>query len=170
MLTRPAERSDLGAIQAIYATEVLEGTASFETTPPDSDEIERRYLEVLDAGLPFVVASLEGDIAGFAYARPYHSRPGYRLSVETSIYVARGHQGQGIGSILLDHVVEGCRAAGKRQMVAVIGDSANQGSIRVHEKAGFRRVGTLRDIGFKFGRFLDTVLMQRSRNDDRPAG
>ncbi len=166
MLIRPAEFSDLPAIQAIYAIEVLEQTASFETTPPELEEIERRYREVIDAGLPYVVADVDGVVAGYAYAHLYHSRPGYRLTVETTIYIGRGHQRRGLGSLLLDAVVKGCIAAGKRQMVAIIGGSANQGSIRVHEKAGFRHVGTLQDVGFKFGRFLDVIIMQRGLGDD----
>ncbi|MGI9489451.1 MAG: GNAT family N-acetyltransferase [Geminicoccaceae bacterium] len=166
MLIRPAERSDLPAIQAIYAIEVLEGTASFETTPPGLEEIERRYREVVDAGLPYVVADVDNIVAGFAYAHLYHSRPGYCLTVETTIYLGRNHQRRGLGSLLLDAVVKGCIAAGKRQMVAVIGGGANQGSIRVHEKAGFHLVGTLRHVGFKFGQFLDVIIMQRSLGDD----
>ena len=170
MLIRPAETSDLKAIQAIYAIEVLEKTASFETTPPDVDEIERRYQAVLAAELPYVVADVDGEIGGYAYAAPYRTRPAYGLTVETSIYVARTHQRQGLGTALLEVLITECRAAGKREMVGVVGDSANQGSIRVHEKAGFRHVGTLRDVGFKFGRFLDTVIMQRSLGDDQATG
>lgn len=165
MLIRPAVRSDLNAIQAIYAVEVLEGTGSFETTPPDLQDIERRYRDVLEAGLPYVVADIGGDVAGYAYAHPYHSRSGYRLTVETSIYIARDHQRRGLGSAMLEEVLKACITAGKREMVAVIGDSANQGSIRVHEKAGFRLVGTLQGVGFKFRRFLDVVMMQRSLGD-----
>ncbi|MGI9507560.1 MAG: GNAT family N-acetyltransferase [Geminicoccaceae bacterium] len=170
MLIRPAEPSDLETVQAIYAVEVLEKTASFETTPPDVGEIERRYQDVLKAGLPYVVADIDGVIGGYAYAAPYRTRPAYGLTVETSIYVARTHQRQGLGAALLDALIASCWTAGKREMVAVIGDSANQGSIRVHEKAGFRHVGTLRDVGFKFGRFLDTVIMQHSLGDDQATG
>ncbi len=166
MIIRPAEPPDLPAVQAIYATEVLEGTASFETTPPDLEEIERRYREVIDAGLPYVVADVNGVVAGYAYAHLYHSRPGYRLTVETTIYIGRSHQRRGLGSLLLDAVVDDCIAAGKRQMIAIIGGSANQGSIRVHEKAGFHLVGKLRHVGFKFDQFLDVIIMQRSLCDD----
>ena len=109
---------------------------------------------------------VDGVVAGYAYAHLYHSRPGYHLTVETSIYLGRSHQRQGLGSLLLDAVVKDCIAAGKRQMVAVIGGAANQGSIRVHEKAGFYLVGTLRHVGFKFGQFLDVIIMQRSLGDD----
>ncbi|NJO37722.1 MAG: N-acetyltransferase [Rhizobiales bacterium] len=170
MIVRPADRADLQTVQAIYAIEVLEGTASFETAPPDVDEIGRRYQSVLDAGLPYVVADLDGRIGGYAYAAPYRTRPAYHLTVENSVYVARDSRGRGIGSVLLETVIERSTAAGKRQMVAVIGDSANHGSIRLHEKAGFRLVGNLEDVGFKFGRFIDTVIMQRSLCNDRAIG
>lgn len=170
MLVRPVRLEDLSAVQAIYAIEVLEGTASFETTPPDLDEIERRYRAVRAAGLPFVAAELDGEIGGFAYAAPYRSRPAYFPTVETSIYIARTHRRRGLGSALMDEVVKGSLEAGKREMVAVIGDSANRGSVRVHEKAGFRVVGTLRNVGFKFNRFLDTVIMQRSLTDEQVVG
>ena len=170
MIIRPAKCSDLPAVHAIYALEVREGTGSFETTPPDLREIERRHREVMDAGLPYVVVDIAGIVAGFAYAHPYHSRAGYRLTVETSIYVARDHQRDGLGSALLEQVIKDCIAAGKREVVAIIGDSANQGSIRVHEKAGFHLVGTLCGVGSKFGRFLDVVIMQRRLADDQATG
>ena len=170
MVIRPADRTDLDAVQAIYAHEVLEGTASFEITPPDFAEIERRYRTVLDRRLPYVVADIDGDVGGFAYAHPYKERLGYRLTAETSIYLSREHRRQGIGSALLLAVIEAATEAGIRQLVAVIGDSANQGSIRVHEKAGFRHVGTLADVGYKFERFLDIVIMQRSLGNHRSTG
>ncbi|MGI9417817.1 MAG: GNAT family N-acetyltransferase [Geminicoccaceae bacterium] len=162
MRIRPAKPADLRAVQSIYAIEVLEATGSFELTPPDLSEIRRRYRTVLDASLPYVVAELDGEIGGFAYAHPYKDRPGYRMTAETTIYLARGHRRQGIGSALLEALIEAAGRAGIRQLVAVIGDSANQGSIRVHEKAGFRHVGRLTDVGHKFGRFLDVVIMQRA--------
>ncbi|MEM8949676.1 MAG: N-acetyltransferase family protein [Pseudomonadota bacterium] len=170
MLIRSAKPSDLEAVQAIYALEVLEKTASFETEPPDVSEIERRYQAVLAAGLPYLIADVDSVVGGYAYAAPYRTRPAYGLTVETSIYVARTHQRLGIGSALLDRLIAECRAAGKREMVGVVGDSDNLGSIRVHEKAGFRHVGTLRDVGFKFGRFLNTVIMQRSLGSDQTTG
>jgi len=162
MRIRPAEPADLNMVHAIYAREVLERTASFETEAPDLGEIERRHQTVLDAGLVYVVAEQDGEIIGFAYTHPYKDRPGYRLTVETTIYVAPSHQRRGIGTALLEALIEGSIKAGKRQMIAIVGDSANHGSIRVHEKAGFHRVGTLIDVGFKFDRFLDIVIMQRS--------
>lgn len=170
MLIRPAERADLDAVQAIYAIEVLHGTGSFEIAPPDLAEIERRYRTVLDRGLPYVVADIDGEVGGFAYAHPYKERPGYRLTAETSIYLSRDHRRRGIGSALLLAVIEATTRAGIRQLVAVIGDSANHGSIRVHEKAGFHHVGTLGDVGYKFERFLDVVIMQRSLGDHHSAG
>ena len=167
MRIRPADLGDLGAVHRIYAREVLEKTGSFEIEPPSLDEIERRYHAVLAAGLPYIVADFDGKIGGFAYAHPYKERAGYRFTVETTIYVAPDYQRRGVGSTLLAELVAGAIAAGKRQMVAVVGDSANRGSIRVHEKAGFLQVGTLKDVGFKFDRFLDIVIMQRSL--DSPA-
>ncbi len=170
MIVRPAKHSDLPAVQAIYAVEVREGTGSFETTPPDLQEIERRHRDVLAAGLPYVVVDIAGVVAGFAYAHPYNGRPGYHLTVETTIYISRDYQRRGLGSAILEQVIKDCAAAGKREMVAIIGDSANQGSIRVHDKAGFYLVGTLRGVGFKFGRFLDVVIMQRNLCGDQATG
>jgi phosphinothricin acetyltransferase len=159
---RPATAADLPAIQAIYAPEVLEGTATFELQPPDAAEIGTRLAKVEEQRLPWLVAELSGTVAGYAYAAPYRDRPAYRFTVEDSVYVARTARGHGLGRALLKAVVDSARAAGMRQMVAVIGDTANESSIRLHEACGFSHVGTLRDVGFKFGRWLDTVLMQRS--------
>lgn len=170
MIIRPAKPADLEFVQALYALEVLEGTASFETTPPDGREIELRHRSVLEAGLPYVVADIDGRLGGFAYAAPYRARPAYHLTVENSVYVARDGRGRGIGSALLDRVIADSALAGKRQMVAIIGDSANRGSIRLHEKAGFRMVGNLEGVGFKFDRFIDTVIMQRRLGDNAPIG
>jgi phosphinothricin acetyltransferase len=170
MIIRRAERSDLGAVQRIYATEVLEATGSFELAPPDLSEMEQRYEAVLGAGLPYVVALVDDEIAGFAYTHPYKDRPGYRMTAETTIYLDRRHRRKGVGSALLNAVIDESAKAGIRQLVAVIGDSDNQGSIRVHAKAGFRHVGTLTDVGYKFDRFLDVVLMQRSLDDETVIG
>lgn len=170
MIIRSAEPSDLQAVHRIYAIEVMEATGSFELTPPDLPEFERRYQAVLNAGLPYVVAVLDGEIAGFAYAHPYKDRPGYRMTAETTIYLAREYRQKGVGSALLHAVIEATGRAGIRELVAVIGDSTNRGSIRVHEKAGFRHVGTLTDVGHKFERFLDVVIMQRSLGDEPIAG
>ena len=158
---RPARAADLPTIQAIYAPEVLEGTATFELEPPDAAEIGTRLAKVEAQRLPWLVAELNGAVAGYAYATRYRDRPAYRFTVEDTVYVARSARGHGLGRALLAALLDGARAAGMRQMVAVIGDTANEGSIRLHQACGFAHAGTLRDVGFKFGRWLDTVLMQR---------
>ncbi|MEK0082221.1 N-acetyltransferase family protein [Benzoatithermus flavus] len=159
---RPAEPADLPAIHAIYAPEVLEGTATFELEPPDVEELGRRLAKVRALGLPWLVAELEGKVAGYAYAAPHRDRPAYRFTMEDSVYIARPARGRGIGRALLAAVVEESRRAGIRQMVAVIGDSANAGSIALHAACGFVHAGTLRAVGYKFGRWIDTILMQRA--------
>jgi L-amino acid N-acyltransferase YncA len=158
---RPAEAGDLAAIAAIYTPEVLEGTATFELEPPDAAELGVRLAKVRALGLPWLVAEAGGRIAGYAYAAMHRDRPAYRFTVEDSVYLPPWARGRGIGRQLLEVVVAASREAGMRQMVAVIGDSANLGSIGLHRACGFLDVGTLRDVGFKFGRWLDTVLMQR---------
>jgi L-amino acid N-acyltransferase YncA len=158
---RPATPADLPAIHTIYAPEVLRGTATFELDPPDLAELGRRLAKVRTANLPWLVAELDGAVAGYAYAAAYRDRPAYRFTVEDSVYIAEGRREQGVGRALLEALLEGARAAGRRQMVAAIGDSANAGSIRLHRACGFTDVGTLRHVGFKFDRWLDVVLMQR---------
>jgi L-amino acid N-acyltransferase YncA len=161
MLLRPTEPRDLAAITAIYDEAVRYGTASFELEPPDAQEMTRRY-ETLRAGnYPYVVAEQDGAIAGYAYAGPYRARPAYHWSVEDSIYIAPQWQRRGVGRLLLGRLIGETEAGGFRQMIAVIGDSANAGSIELHRAAGFRMVGTFDNVGFKFGRWLDSVLMQR---------
>jgi L-amino acid N-acyltransferase YncA len=158
---RSAEIRDLAAITAIYDEAVRHGTASFEIDTPDQTEMARRY-EALRAGpYPYLVAVHSGEIVGYAYASPYRARPAYHWCVEDSIYVAPLSQRRGVGRLLLERLIAESEAAGFRQMIAVIGDSANIGSVEVHRVAGFRMVGTFDNIGFKFGRWLDTVLMQR---------
>jgi L-amino acid N-acyltransferase YncA len=161
-VVRAASREDVPAVREIYALEVTEGTASFELEPPSVAEMTARFAAIEAAGLPYVVAELDGRVAGYAYAGPYRPRPAYRYTVEDSVYVARFARGQGVGRVLLAAVVERAAASGMRQMVAIIGDSAHAASIRLHERAGFRLVGTLEHVGWKFGRWLDTVIMQRS--------
>jgi L-amino acid N-acyltransferase YncA len=161
MPIRPAQPSDLAVITAIYDDAVRHGTASFELDPPDQAEMARRYEALRAGGYPYLVAELEGDIVGYAYAGPYRARPAYRWSVEDSIYVAPQAQRRGFGGALLARLVAEAEAGGFRQMLAVIGDSANTGSVELHRVAGFRLVGTFENVGFKFGRWLDTVLMQR---------
>jgi L-amino acid N-acyltransferase YncA len=158
---RPATLADAPAILAIYGPQVLHGTASWEYEPPDLPEMERRLSAVLAAGYPYFVAEVGGELAGYCYASSYRPREGYRYVVEDSIYVDPRFQGLGIGRTLLNALIEACAAHGFRQMVAIIGDSENQGSIALHRACGFAHVGTLVAIGFKHGRWLDSVIMQR---------
>jgi phosphinothricin acetyltransferase len=159
---RAAAASDASRIAAIYAHHVLHGLASFETAPPDEAEIARRLGAVRARGLPYLVAEADGRVVGYAYAAPYRSRPAYRYTVEDSVYVDRDFAGRGIGRQLLERLVAEAGACGCRQMIAVIGDSANRASIALHETCGFARVGLLPAVGFKFGRWVDSVLMQRA--------
>ena len=159
---RPAEPRDVAAITRIYDHAVRHGTASFELEPPDEAEIKRRMGDLVGRGYPYLVAELDGAVAGYAYAAPYRTRPAYRWSVEDSIYIAPQMQRRGVGRALLDHLIGASEACGFRQMIAVIGDSAQTPSIALHEAAGFRLVGTLASVGFKHERWLDSVLMQRA--------
>jgi L-amino acid N-acyltransferase YncA len=158
---RPADPRDIAAITEIYDAAVRHGTASFEIDPPDETEMRRRYEALRAGGYPFLVAELAGTIAGYAYAGPHRARPAYDWSVEDSIYIARQSQRRGLGRALLQRLIIDAEANGFRQMIAVIGDSANAASIELHRVAGFRMVGTFDNVGFKFGRWLDCVLMQR---------
>lgn len=158
---RPAREADLAAITAIYAAEVRERTATFELTPPDLAEMTRRFRALIDGGFPYLAANLDGDVVGYAYAGPYRPRPAYRFTVENSVYLAPEIHRRGIGLQLLTRLIADCEARGYRQMIAVIGDSANAGSIGLHRRAGFAMIGTHPGVGFKFGRWLDTVTMQR---------
>jgi L-amino acid N-acyltransferase YncA len=153
--------ADLPAIQAIYAHHVLHGLASFEEQPPAVDEMRRRHDDVVSRGLPWLVADFGGTVAGYGYCAPYRARSAYRYALEDSVYVREDMTGKGVGSALLAELVRRCEALGYRQIVAVIGDSANAASINLHAAFGFLRVGTLRSVGFKFGRWVDSVLMQR---------
>ena len=162
LLVRDAAEADLPAIQAIYARQVLRGTASFEERPPSTEELRARRRAVLELGLPYLAAELEGRVVGYSYATGYRPRPAYRHTVEDSVYVAEGLRGRGVGRALLAALIARCEPGPWRQMVAVIGDSGNRGSIALHARLGFRRVGTLKAVGFKHGRALDTVLMQRA--------
>lgn len=159
---RSAAGADDSAIAAIYAHHVLRGTATFEIDPPDAPEIARRRLEVERRDLPYLVAEVNGQILGYAYAGQYRPRAAYRFTVENSVYIHPEHLRRGLGRILLRALIGACERRGCRQMIAVIGDSANTASIRLHESFEFRHIGVLRAVGFKFGRWLDTVLMQRS--------
>ncbi len=159
---RASEARDLGAIAAIYGHHVLRGLASFEIEPPDAAEMGRRRAQVLALGLPHIVAELDARVVGYAYAAPYRDRPAYRYTLEDSIYIAHDAAGLGAGRALLDALVLACARAGYRQMVAVIGDSANQASIGLHAACGFKHAGVLPSTGFKFGRWVDSVFMQRA--------
>lgn len=160
IVIRPATAADFPAITAIYADAVRTGTATFELDPPDLAEMTARFEQLIAGDFPYIVAESGGRIAGYAYAGPYRARPAYRFTVENSIYLDATARRQGIGLTLLERLIVESRARGHRQMIAVIGDSANAGSIAVHARAGFQMIGTMRDVGFKFGRWLDTVLMQ----------
>jgi L-amino acid N-acyltransferase YncA len=159
---RPATPADIPAITRIYAEAVINGTASFELTPPDEAEMARRMSALTAAGYPYLAAESGRTLAGYAYAGAYRPRPAYRLTVEDSVYVAPEAQGRGVGRALLAALIEAAGACGYRQMLAVIGDSPRQAaSIGLHAALGFRQVGLLPDVGFKHGRWLDTLLMQR---------
>jgi phosphinothricin acetyltransferase len=160
---RPAAPADTSAIAAIYAHAVLHGTASWELEPPGEDEMLRRFEAVLAGGYPYLVAESEGALLGYAYASAYRPRPAYRSTVENSIYIAPDAQGLGVGQALLAALMQDCAARGFRQMIAVIGDGtgASLGSRRLHERAGFRLIGVAEKVGYKHGRWLDQMLMQK---------
>lgn len=160
---RPGLPADIPAIAAIYADAVLHGTASWELEPPGEAEMQQRYEAILAGGYPYLVAERDGELLGYAYAGAYRPRPAYRSTVENSIYIAPAAQGLGIGSLLLDALMQACTERGFRQMIAVIGDGtgASVGSRRLHERAGFRLIGVAEKVGFKHGRWLDQMLMQK---------
>lgn len=156
-------------IQKIYAHQVLRGLATFEEVAPTTDELLLRRESILNLGLPYLTAELNGRIAGYSYATTYRSRPAYRYTIEDSVYVAEEMQGRGVGRALLTALISRCERGLWRQMIAIIGNSSNAGSIALHERLGFRRVGTLEAVGFKLGRWVDTVLMQRALGAGRDA-
>lgn len=158
---RPAAEGDFAQISEIYGHAVLHGLASFEEVAPDETEMRRRWAALVEKGYRYFVAESAGEILGYAYAGPYRPRPAYRFTVETSVYVAPGAGRRGIGGRLLDRLIEASTADGFRQMIAVIGDSGNRASIELHRSRGFREVGTFAAVGFKHGRWVDSVLMQR---------
>ena len=159
---RAATPADIPIITRIYEHAVRFGTASFELEPPDETEMAKRQRALLDGGFPYIVAEVDGAVAGYAYAGPYRPRPAYRFSVEDSIYIAPEAQRRGLGRVLLARLIADSEARGFRQMIAVIGDSANAASIDLHRALGFTMIGTFADCGFKFGRWLDSVFMQRT--------
>jgi L-amino acid N-acyltransferase YncA len=162
MQIRACTLADLEAVQSIYAHQVRTGLATFEETPPPVEEMARRFEALVAEQFPFIVASTDGHIAGYAYAGPYRPRSAYRFTCESSVYVAPDMHRRGVGRALMVQVIDVCRRLGKLQMLAVIGDSANAASIGLHAAVGFELVGTFKGVGFKFGRWVDTVLMQRT--------
>ena len=161
-IIRPSRDDDVPAITAIYAYHVLHGLASFEEVPPPPDEIARRRAAILEHGLPYFVAERQGRVVGYTYAGPFRPRISYRYTLEDSIYVDAAEVGRGIGRALLPPLLARCAELGYRQMVAVIGGRETVASIRLHEALGFTHMGVLKAVGFKFGRWVDTVLMQRA--------
>ena len=165
VLDRDSRAGDVAPVLAIYAHHVRNGLASFEESPPSVAEMGRRRQAVLNAGLPYLVGEVAGLVKGFACAGPYRHRPAYRNSLENTVYVDPDAEGRGLGRRLLEVLIGRCEALGYRQMLAVIGDSANHASIRLHARLGFRRVALLRSVGFKFDRWVDSVIMQRALGD-----
>ena len=169
-MIRDCAAADMGPVQRIYAHHVEHGLGSFEEIPPDLSEMARRREGIVAAGYPYVVAEAAGQIVGFAYAGPYRTRSAYRFAAEDTVYVAPDAHRRGVGTMLLATVIERCAASGLRQLLAVIGDSGNAGSIGLHARMGFAQAGLLRSVGFKHGRWVDVVLMQRTLGpgDTRP--
>ena len=161
MLVRPATAADCAAIQSIYAHHVLHGLASFEETPPTMQEMRGRYDDIIARGLPYLAAEDAGEVLGYGYCALYRTRSAYRYSLEDSVYVRDGRHRKGIGKAILAALIARSEELGYRQLIAVIGDSAQAASIGLHASLGFLRMGTLRSVGFKFGRWVDTVIMQR---------
>ena len=162
LLLRPSTPADLPAITAIYAWNVLHGTGTFELEEPDEAEMASRRDDVLSKGLPWLVAERSGVVLGYAYANHFRPRKAYRFCVEDSVYLAADAKGQGLGRLLLAELMARCEAAGARQMLAVIGDSANLGSIGVHRTLGFEHIGVMKAAGWKFDQWRDVVIMQKA--------
>jgi L-amino acid N-acyltransferase YncA len=165
---RPATDADVAAITAIYGGYVRTHLATFELDAPGRDEMAARMNAIVAAGLPYLACEIDGQVVGYSYAAPFRPRPAYRFTLETSIYIAPQQLGLGIGRQLLGRLVTACDEAGYRELIAAIGDSSNQRSIRVHRGAGYEHVGTYRNVGFKFDHWVDVVLMQRSLGDREP--
>lgn len=161
-VVRDSRVEDIRRIQEIYDFHVRNGVASFEEETPSTEDMARRRADVIGRGLPYLVAEADGEIVGYSYAAPYRSRSSYRFTLENSVYVDNRLSRRGIGTALLARLIERCETGEFRQMIAVIGDSDNLPSIALHERLGFQRVGTLHAVGFKLGRWLDSVLMQRA--------
>lgn len=172
MRIRDLSEEDLAGVQRIYAYHVLHGLATFEETPPSTVELAQRRAAILHCGLPYLAADLGGELVGYAYASPYRPRSAYRCSIEDSVYVSHPLTGHGIGCALLRALIGRCESGPWRQMLAVIGDSGNAASVALHRRCGFRAVGVFTAVGFKLGRWVDTVLMQRAlgSGDTQPPG
>jgi len=162
---RDVAADDIAAITAIYAVEVNEFVNTYEYEVPDAAEMLRRMQDIVARGFPYLVAVVDGRVAGYAYANTYRTRVAYQWTVENSVYVDAAFQGRGVGTTLLQALIEACTARGYRQMVAVIGEPDNAASIKLHERFGFHLVGVFRGLGRKHGRWLDTVQMQRALGD-----
>lgn len=160
-LIRPSTSADVAAITAIYGWNVTHGTGTFELEAPSEADMAQRRTDLLGKGLPWLVAERDGTVLGYAYAGQFRPRMAFRFTLEDSIYLAPEAQGQGLGRLLLAELIARCQALGARQMIAVIGDSANAGSIALHRACGFSDAGLLRATGWKFDRWLDVMLMQR---------
>lgn len=162
---RHSETKDLRAIRNIYANEVLTGLATFEVIAPSLEEHTQRRQQLLDNGFPFLVACIDEKVVGYAYASPYRPRAAYQNSIENSVYVNERIRNRGVGKLLLENLIATCENGPWRQMIAVIGNSQNIGSIALHEKLGFRHVGTIEAVGYKLDQWVDTVIMQRALNE-----
>lgn len=162
---RDAAEADMAAILEIYTPHVLYGLSTFEEVPPSLDEMITRFSTVTGLGLPYLVAELDAKVVGYAYATPYRPRAAYRHTIEDSVYVASGLAGRGVGATLLSALIARCEEGPWRQMLAVIGNSGNAGSLALHSRLGFQPIGTLANVGFKLGQWVDTVLMQRPLGD-----
>ena len=154
--------ADMPAVHRVYAHYVLSSLATFEEAPPPVEVMRARRRASIENGLPYLVAERNGEVVGYAYAAAYHARPAYRFTVEDSVYVAEGQHGRGVGRALLGALIERCEAGPWRQMIAVVGDSGNAGSIALHRRFGFEPVGVLRSVGYKFGRWVDAPILQRA--------
>jgi phosphinothricin acetyltransferase len=162
IVVRPSKAGDIAAIAEIYGHHVLNGLASFELLAPSVDEMGKRRADIIGRKFPYLSAEIDGRVVGYAYASLYRTRPAYRHTLEDSIYLHKDFTGFGVGRALLDALIEACEKAGCRQLVAIIGDSDNTASIRLHAACGFKRTGTLKAVGYKFGRWVDSVIMQRA--------
>lgn len=164
LIIRPATAGDAEALAAIYGDACRHGVGTFEEIAPDAGEMDRRRLAIVDKGLPYYVAEVDGEVAAYACASPFRPRTGYRYTAEDSVYAAPWAKGRGLGRVLLTRVVADCEALGLRQLMAVIGGSDNQASIALHQSLGFEMRGVMRGVGFKFGRWMDIVMMEKALN------